>query len=109
MSLLTIWAPGGSTSSLLPKECAPSDRSEPKKRPSSQATLPEAEEPVLSSFVHLSNVINIATQGAWASALQEVEAAGIFGLDLETTGLDPLSCRARLAQLSLPLWAGLCG
>ena len=102
MSLLTIWAPGGSTSSLLPKESAPSDRSEPKKRPSSQATLPEAEEPVLSSFVHLSNVINVATQEAWAQALQEIEAAGIFGLDLETTGLDPLSCRARLAQLSLP-------
>ena len=105
MSLLTIWAPGASGGSILspqPKEGAPSDRSEPKKRLSSQATLPEAEEPALSNFVHLSNVINIATQGAWASALQEVEAAGIFGLDLETTGLDPLSCRARLAQLSLP-------
>ena len=102
MTTLTIWSPGGSILSLQPKGEASSDQSEPKKRSSSQATLPEAEEPNLSSFVHLSNVIEISTQEAWASALQEVEAAGIFGLDLETTGLDPLSCRARLAQLSLP-------
>ena len=102
MSGVILWLPGRTSPASQPKEGAPSDRSEPKKRPFSQATLPEAEEPNLSSFVHLSNVINIATQEAWASALQEVEAAGIFGLDLETTGLDPLSCRARLAQLSLP-------
>jgi 3'-5' exonuclease len=85
---------------------------------------------LLSTFVHLSNVskpcptladcqllttsvnpvnslsnldmIEISSPQAWAQALQEIEAAGICGLDLETTGLDPLSCRARLAQLSLP-------
>ena len=44
----------------------------------------------------------ISTPQAWAQALQEIEAAGICGLDLETTGLDPLSSRARLCQLSLP-------
>ncbi len=47
-------------------------------------------------------IVEISTPQAWAQALQEIEAAGICGLDLETTGLDPLSCRARLAQLSLP-------
>jgi DNA polymerase I len=46
--------------------------------------------------------IEADTPQAWAQALQEVEAAGICGLDLETTGLDPLSSRARLCQLSLP-------
>ncbi|MDD5734871.1 MAG: hypothetical protein PHQ39_05295, partial [Methanothrix soehngenii] len=46
--------------------------------------------------------IEADTPQAWAQALQEIEAAGICGLDLETTGLDPLSSRARLCQLSLP-------
>lgn len=46
--------------------------------------------------------IEVNSPDAWAAALQEVRAAGICGLDLETTGLDPLSCRARLCQLSLP-------
>jgi DNA polymerase-1 len=46
--------------------------------------------------------IEADTPQAWAAALQEIEAAGICGLDLETTGLDPLSSRARLCQLSLP-------
>jgi len=83
--------------------------------------------PILSNSVHLSNVskplaepvnsdkslstfdnlqildyIEADTPQAWAQALQEIEAAGICGLDLETTGLDPLSSRARLCQLSLP-------
>ena len=70
MTTLTIWSPGGSILSLQPKGEASSDQSEPKKRSSSQATLPEAEEPNLSSFVHLSNVIEISSQEAWASALQ---------------------------------------
>jgi DNA polymerase-1 len=81
----------------------------PKKR-SSQATLLQDQGevcPILSNFVYLSNVstldyIEADTPQAWAQALQEIEAAGICGLDLETTGLDPLSSRARLCQLSLP-------
>ena len=89
------------------------ERSTPKKK-SSQATLPQSTGevcPSLSTFVYLSNVSNpcptldyieAGTPQAWAQALQEIEAAGICGLDLETTGLDPLSSRARLCQLSLP-------
>ena len=38
----------------------------------------------------------------WTKALQEIRQAGICGLDLETTGLDPLANRARLAQIALP-------
>ena len=96
MSLLTIWAPG----CINPVSLYHS-QSEPKKRPSSQATLSGAGD--LSQAFPLSlDVIEVHGQEVWASALHEVEAAGICGLDLETTGLDPLSCRARLAQLSLP-------
>jgi DNA polymerase-1 len=47
-------------------------------------------------------VVEISSLQAWEEALQEIAQAGICGLDLETTGLDPLSSRARLAQLSLP-------
>jgi len=47
-------------------------------------------------------VVEISSLPAWKGALQEIAQAGICGLDLETTGLDPLSSRARLAQLSLP-------
>jgi len=43
-------------------------------------------------------IVEISSPQAWAQALQEIEAAGICGLDLETTGLDPLSSRARLCQ-----------
>ncbi len=96
MSLLTIWAPG----CINPVSLYHS-QSEPKKRPSSQATLSEAED-FPQAFPLSLDVIEVHGQKVWASALHEVEAAGICGLDLETTGLDPLSCRARLAQLSLP-------
>ncbi|MDD5734985.1 MAG: DNA polymerase, partial [Methanothrix soehngenii] len=96
MSLLTIWAPG----CINPVSLYHS-QPEPKKRPSSQATLSGAGD--LPQVFPLSlDIIEVHGQEAWASALHEVEAAGICGLDLETTGLDPLSCRARLAQLSLP-------
>lgn len=54
------------------------------------------------NFVSNPDFIEIDTPQAWAQALQEIEAAGIFGLDLETTGLDPLASRARLCQISLP-------
>ena len=47
-------------------------------------------------------IVEISSPQAWAQALHEIESAGICGLDLETTGLDPLSSRARLCQLSLP-------
>ena len=84
-------------------------RSAPKKRSSQATLLQDLGEgcPSLSNFVYLSNVstldyIEADTPQAWAQALQEIEAAGICGLDLETTGLDPLSSRARLCQLSLP-------
>ena len=96
MSLLTIWAPG----CINPVSLYHS-QSEPKKRPSSQATLSGAED-FPQAFPLSLDVIEVHGQEVWASALHEVEAAGICGLDLETTGLDPLSCRARLAQLSLP-------
>lgn len=38
----------------------------------------------------------------WTRALPELLAAPLIGLDLETTGLDPLSSRVRLAQLATP-------
>ena len=52
----------------------------------------------------LSNLelVEISSPQAWEEALQEIAQAGRSGLDLETTGLDPLSSRARLCQLSLP-------
>ena len=108
------------------------ERSTLKKRSSQATLSQGTEEvcPSLSNFVYLSNVSNpcptladcqplttsvnsvkslstldmieISSPQAWAQALQEIEAAGICGLDLETTGLDPLSSRARLCQLSLP-------
>ena len=104
-----LWDPLPKPSSPIP----PAERTaQPKKEPvvrmdtkkaSSQATLPVDERPVLSNSVQLSiETIEIHTQEAWASALHDIEQAGICGLDLETTGLDPLSCRPRLAQLSLP-------
>ena len=61
-------------------------------------------DPFVNSVKNLSNldIVEISFPQAWAQALQEIGKAGICGLDLETTGLDPLSSRARLCQLSLP-------
>ena len=132
MTTLTLWAPGRSLPAPLVDQSTPkkeADRSAPKKR-LFQATLPQDQEevcPSLFNSVLLSNVskpcptqadsvnslsifdnlstldyIEADTHQAWAQALQEIEAVGICGLDLETTGLDPLSSRARLCQLSLP-------
>ena len=130
MSGIILWLPGETVAPPAPlvdrstpkkeadrsapkKGSSEIERSTPKKK-SSQATLPQSTGevcPSLSTFVYLSNVSNpcptldyieAGTPQAWAQALQEIEAAGICGLDLETTGLDPLSCRARLCQLSLP-------
>ena len=89
-----------------------SDQSTRKKRPSSQAQLQEvlpqaqAQEQRSLPSHNVTNldmeVVEISSPQAWKGALQEIAQAGICGLDLETTGLDPLSSRARLAQLSLP-------
>ena len=110
MTTLILWSPDRSAPKKEPDQ---SERSTPKKR-SSQATLSQDQEevcPRLSSFVPLSNPVNslanldmieIFSPQTWKDALQEIEATGICGLDLETTGLDPLSSRARLCQLSLP-------
>ncbi len=50
-----------------------------------------------------STEIKVVTSSAeWIYAIEEVKAAGRCGLDLETTGLDPLRARLRLAQLSIP-------
>jgi DNA polymerase-1 len=108
MSTLTIWAPGGL--SLHPtvqpkKEDLTEQTDEPKKEPvrtntkkaSSQSLLPTEDLPNAFPL----DIIRVHGQEAWASALSDIEQAGIVGLDLETTGLDPLSSRARLAQLSL--------
>lgn len=46
--------------------------------------------------------IVLETPQAWTEALYEVYKSGICGLDLETTGLDPLVNQVRLCQLSLP-------
>ena len=131
MTTLTLWAPGRSLPASTFDQSTPKkevDRSAPKKR-SSQAILlqdqeslqhpcndasnciiaskPTPPEPLSNSVQTQSkmsnlDMIEIPSHQAWAQALQEIEAAGICGLDLETTGLDPLSSRARLAQLSLP-------
>jgi len=113
MSGVILWLPGRDSLPIA-------DQSTRKKRSSSQAQLqevlpqdPRPKEPeikanciVASGSGSLPNldmeVIEISSPQAWEEALQEIAQAGICGLDLETTGLDPLSARARLAQLSLP-------
>jgi DNA polymerase-1 len=96
MSGVILWLPG--ETALAPLV----EKSILKKR-SSQAILSQDQGEVLSNSVPLSHVyIEADTPQAWKDALQEIRAAGICGLDLETTGLDPLSSRARLCQLSLP-------
>lgn len=46
--------------------------------------------------------VELVSRADWEAVLQEIEQVGIFGFDLETTGLDPLSSSVRLCQLSLP-------
>lgn len=94
MSLLLIF-PGEESGAV---DAVTSPFSQSLKKESVQSQLPQVD-PVNPLSPEL---IEVDTPHAWAQALQEVEQAGICGLDLETTGLDPLSCRARLAQLSLP-------
>jgi DNA polymerase-1 len=108
MSGVILWLPGETATHSAPfvDQSTPKkevDRSATKKR-SSQVTLTQDQGEVLSNSVYLStpDIVEISSPQAWDQALQEIEVAGICGLDLETTGLDPLSSRARLCQLSLP-------
>lgn len=118
MTILTSWVPGRATVTVplpVPPIEQQSERPHVKKK-SSQAQLSQDLGDSLSQNVLLSNSVQLSTFGnlstldiveisspqAWAQALQEIDKAGICGLDLETTGLDPLSSRARLCQLSLP-------
>ena len=118
MTILTSWVPGRATVTV-PLPAPPieqqSERPHVKKK-SSQAQLSQDLGDSLSQNVPLSNSVQLSTFGnpsildiveisspqAWVQALQEIDKAGICGLDLETTGLDPLSSRARLCQLSIP-------
>jgi DNA polymerase-1 len=100
MNGIILWLPG-ETATVTP----PVERSHSKKR-SSQAQLSQnlkmkTEE--TSVYLSTLNIVEISSPQAWAQALQDIEQAGICGLDLETTGLDPLSSRVRLAQISLPV------
>ena len=118
MNGVILWLPGETvlTPSLAPK----AEKSILKKRPF-QATLsqdlkaslppePGVRADDAGSLLKVNNrltdldmkVVEISSPQAWEEALQDITQAGICGLDLETTGLDPLSSRARLAQLSLP-------
>ena len=115
MSGVIVWLPGRGSLPTAPS----SDQSTRKKKSSSQAQLQEvlpqedlglkeikteANCIIEASPGPLSNldIVEISSPPAWEEALQEIAQAGICGLDLETTGLDPLCNRARLAQLSLP-------
>jgi hypothetical protein len=44
----------------------------------------------------------VSTLPEWRQALGEAKEAGICGLDIETTSLDPLTGRIRLVQLAIP-------
>lgn len=47
-------------------------------------------------------ITRIESLEAWAKAFQLVRGFGICGLDMETTGQDPLTSRIRLVQLTFP-------
>lgn len=67
--------------------------------PSPQLTDALVKEPKV-NIVPIIDKVN--TIQDWEQALLDVKQAGICGLDLETTGLDPLVSRVRLAQLAVP-------
>ena len=99
MTTLTLWTPWRSSP-------APQAEILTLKKRSSQATLSQdlkapLHEPEPEANVLDMDIVEISSPQAWEEALLEITQAGICGLDLETTGLDPLSSRARLAQLSL--------
>ena len=95
MTTLTLWAPGRPSPTPFLDQSAPKkgiDRSVLKKK-FSQSQLPQ-EGSTLLEALSTPEFIEADIPQAWAQALQEIEAAGICGLDLETTGLDPLSSRS---------------
>ena len=109
MSILAYWIPGKATAkpySPLKRVSSSQAQLTQLKRTeilSKNVQIVQAPEPpnIINNLPNL-EMVEISSPQAWAQAIQEIEAAGICGLDLETTGLDPLSSRARLAQLSLP-------
>lgn len=44
----------------------------------------------------------IESTQAWAQTFEEIRKCRICGLDIETTGLDPLVSRVRMVHLALP-------
>ena len=102
MAIAMLWTPGEASP-------APSRKKKSSSQAQLQEVLPQDLRPKKSSTIKAGSlpnlaldVVEISSPQAWEEALQEIAQAGICGLDLETTGLDPLSSRARLAQLSLP-------
>ena len=49
-----------------------------------------------------SSIVKVDSVQTWDLALQEIRAYGICGLEVETTGLDPLTSKIRLVRLALP-------
>jgi DNA polymerase I len=66
-----------------------------------QQSVLQLAEPKVKGMIACETVI-IDSQQSWVQALRQIQDAGICGLDLETTGLDPLVARVRLAQLAIP-------
>jgi len=97
MSGILLWIPEKTTTATATATPPAPPLNYPLKKESLQPELLQDPGPTLSH-----EVIEVSSSQAWERALQEIKAAGICGLDLETTGLDPLSSRVRVASLSLP-------
>lgn len=63
---------------------------------------PDHREPEVVDEERRSEIVFVEDKDGWNLALREIYDAGICGMDLETTGLDPLVARVRLIQLSVP-------
>jgi len=76
----------------------------PDSSPEAETGEPEAQENPSPWQACLENVEAnpVSTLPEWRQAITEAKEAGICGLDIETTSLDPLTGRIRLVQLAVP-------
>lgn len=72
--------------------------------PGPQSPVSLTKEPEVGNVpkIRIPIIERVNTVPDWEQALLEVKEAGICGIDLETTGLDPLVSRIRLVQLAIP-------
>lgn len=96
----------GKISSLFPEEEEPETHKPPKSMLTESKEETVAPKTPWSEWLDQGEIEIVTDLEGFRAVVNEASKVGICGLDLETTGLDPLAAKIRLVQIGIPKYPG---